>query len=231
MGDQLVKMVNFTTYGMAGIGIATAIGFVFALSILSNNNTTLTVPDSGPPTAGPQSLSTLQQKSQSHGEEDNAADNAPTPDQGTSAKMQATINNESNMDNQQAMTDAQPTLTSLIALNSSREIIGEVVPQMEFKFGSTVFIQANFANNNEADIAQRTITMDLRSQNGEDLRDENVVSFNGGIARDANIALEFYWQPDRTGDFTIIVFSTTHGDLNSTQPVKPVAEIPVRVIE
>lgn len=216
-------MVNFTTYGMAGIGIAAAIGFVFALSILSNNNTLPTGPESSQP------LSTLQQKSQPPGEEGNASyGNAPMPDEGSAAKMQAAINNESSADNQQA--NARPTLNSIVALNGSRGMIGEVVPQMEFKLGSPVFIQANFANNNEADITQDTITMGLRSQNGGDLRDENVVSFNGGIARGSTIALEFYWQPDRTGDFTIVVFSMTPGDLESTQPVKPVAEIPVRVV-
>jgi hypothetical protein len=219
-------MVNFATYGMAGIGIAAAIGFVFALSILSNNNTLPTGPDSAQQPSGPQSLFTLQQKSQPP-EEGNASNNAQTSDQGTAAKMQAAINNESNADNQQARTDAQPTLTSLVALNSSRETIGEVAPQMEFKMGSSVFIQANFANNNEVDITQHTIAMDLRSQNGEY---KNVVSFNGGIARGASTALEFYWQPDRTGDFTIVVFSMTPGDLDSTQPAKPVAEIPVRVV-
>jgi hypothetical protein len=217
-------MVNFTTYGMAGIGIAAAIGFVFALSILSNNNTLPTGPDSSQP------LSTMQQKSQPSGEEGNASyDNAPMPDEGSAAKMQAAINNESTADNQQA-TDARPTLNSIVALNDSRGMIGEVVPQMKFKLGSPVFIQANFANNNEADITQHTITIGLRSQSGGDLRDENVVSFNGGIARGSSIALEFYWQPDRAGDFTIVVFSMTPGDLASTQDVKPVAEIPVRVI-
>jgi hypothetical protein len=218
-------MVNFTTYGMAGIGIATAIGFVFALSILSNNNTLPAGPDSAQQPSNPQPLSTLQQKSQPPGEEGN---NAPMPGgEGTAAKMQAAINNESSADNRQATTDARPTLTSVIALNSSREMIGEVVPQMEFKLGNPVFIQANFANSNEADITQHTIIMGLRSQNGGD---ENAVSFNGGIPRDASIALEFYWQPDRTGDFTIIVFSMTPGDLDSTQPAEPVAAIPVRVV-
>lgn len=218
-------MVNFTTYGMAGIGIAAAIGFVFALSVLSNNNTLPTGPESSQP------LSTLQQKTQPPGDGGNASyDNAPMPDEGSAAKMQAAINNESTADNQRATTDARPTLTSIVALNGSRGMIGEVAPQMEFKLGRPVFIQANFANNNEADITQHTITMGLRSQSGGDLRDENVVSFNGGIARDSSIALEFYWQPDRAGDFTIVVFSMTPGDLDSTQPVKPVAEIPVRVI-
>ncbi|HEX2557613.1 MAG TPA: hypothetical protein VHK86_04765 [Nitrososphaera sp.] len=214
-------MVNFTTYGMAGIGIAAAIGFVFALSILSNNNTLPAGPDSAP-----QPLSTLQQKSQPPEEGNASYGNAPLPDEGSAAKMQAAINNESTADNQLA-TDARPTLDSIVALNGSREIIGEVAPQMEFKLGSPVFIQANFANNNEADITQHAITMDLRSQNGGD---ENTVSFNGGIARGTSIALEFYWQPDRTGDFTIVVFSMTPGDLHSTQPVKPVAAIPVRVV-
>lgn len=221
-------MANFTTYGMAGIGIAAAIGFVFALSILSNNNTLPTGPDSAQQPSSPQSLSTLQQKSQPQ-EEGNASygNNAPTSDQGTAAKMEAAINNESSADNRQATTDARPILTSIIALNSSRETIGEVAPQMEFRLGSPVFIQANFANNNEVDITQHTITMGVRSQNGGD---ENIVSFNGSIARGASVALEFYWQPDRTGDFTIVVFSMTPGDLDSTQPAKPVAEIPVRVV-
>jgi hypothetical protein len=93
-------MVNFTTYGMAGIGIAAAIGFVFALSLLSNNNTLTAGPDSTQQPSVPQPLSTFQQKSQPPGEEENARNNAPMSEQGTSTKMQAAINNESNADNQ-----------------------------------------------------------------------------------------------------------------------------------
>jgi hypothetical protein len=221
-------MVNFTTYGMAGIGIATAIGFVFALSILSNNNILPAGPDWAQQPSGPQSLSTLQQKSQLR-EQGNESNNPPTADQGTAAKMEAGTNNESSADKQQAMTvDAKPTLTSIVALNSSRETIGEIVPQMEFKAGSPFFIQANFANNNQVDITQHTITMALRGQNGED---ENGASFNGSIARDTSISLEFYWQPSRAGDFTIVLFSMTQGDFDSTSPTaKPIAEIPVRVV-
>ena len=151
--------------------------------------------------------------------------------------MEAAINNES-ADNQQARNDLRPTLTSLVALNTNKEVIGEIVPEMQFKLGAPVLIQANFANNNEVEILQHTISMEVKSQNGnssmtalQDSGNENFASFKGDIAKGANIALDLYWQPSRTGEFTILVFATTLEDSTSTIPTAPVAAIPVRVIE
>lgn len=224
-------MAKFATYGMAGIGIAAAIGFVFALSLASNNNAALTGSNPAQQPAAP--FSTLQQKSQPQSNSDDGSNASLPSGQETSARMKAAINNES-ADNQQARTDLRPTLTSLIALNTSREVIGEIAPEMQFKLGTPVLIQANFANDNEVGILQHTISMEVKSQNGISstaAQNESFASFKGDIAKDANVALDLYWQPSRTGEFTILVFSTTPEDSTSTISTAPVAAIPVKVIE
>jgi|SRR5581483_9254073 len=231
-------MAKFATYGMAGIGIAAAIGFVFALSLASNNNILLTGSNPAQQPATP--FSTLQQKSQPQPNNDEENNNASLPgSQGTGARMEATINNQSATDNQQARIDLQPTLTSLVALNTKREVIGEIAPEMQFNLGIPVLIQANFANDNEIGILKDTISMEVKSLNGnsttasQDSGNENFASFKGDIAKGANIALDLYWQPSRTGEFTILVFSTTPEDSTSTVPIAiaPIATIPVKVIE
>src|SRR5437868_15067171 len=119
-------MTRFATYGMAGIGIAAAIGFVFALSFASNNNALLTGSNPAQQPLAPSPFSTLQKNQPSSGGEGLSYDNASSGGQGTAARMTASINNESDADNQQARTDLRPTLTSLAALNNSGEAINEI---------------------------------------------------------------------------------------------------------
>lgn len=221
-------MAKFAIYGMAGIGIAAAIGFVFALSFASNNEL-----HTGPgpaQTTAPSPFSTMQPKIQPQ-----PGNASPPGGEGTAAKMAAS--NESFANSQQATADLRPTLTSLVALNTNGEVINEITPEMEFKLGAPVLIQANFANGNEAEILQHTISMEVRSQNGNsnmttpDSSSENYASFRGDIAKGANIALDLYWKPSKTGEFTILVFSTMPEDSVSTAITPPVAMVPIRVIE
>jgi len=222
-------LAKFANYGMAGIGIAAAIGFVFALSVASNNNALLT--GSVPAQQSTAPYSTMTPKIQPQ------PDNTSTPSgEGTAAKMAAS--NESFADSQTARTDLRLTLTSVVALNAiSREIISVVTPQTEFKLGAPVFIQANLANGNENEISQQTVVVRVNSYNGnnslaadtaQNSGNENIVIFKGDVAKGANISLDLYWKPSRAGEFTILVFSNTPEDSASTAPI---ATIPVRVIE
>lgn len=43
--------------------------------------------------------------------------------------------------------------------------------------------------------------------------------------------LELYWNPEKAGDYTLMVFSITQEGLASNDSVNPVASIPIKVIE
>jgi len=126
-------MGTFPTYGMAGIGIAAAIGFVFALSFLVNNGAVDDgeILQSNAPTEQQRTSEPL--ADQESGDESNFAKNS-------GGEMDSAPAGESAM----MLTDLQPTLTSIVALDSTREVIGEIEPDIEFKAGEAVLIQAIF---------------------------------------------------------------------------------------
>ena len=220
-------MGSFPTYGMAGIGIAAAIGFVFALSFLGSNGA---VDDD-------QIL-----QSNAPIEEQRATEPVPDQESGGDASMFAKDSSEA-MDSapagQSAMMqlDLRPTLTSIVALDSSRELVGEVEPGMEFKAGEPVLIQASFANENLDVISDHFIAMSIRSAGGsETLSQEgepfdHAANFQGNIAANSSVALELYWAPQNAGDYTLLLFSVTPDDLASTEPIKPEAVISISVVE
>jgi hypothetical protein len=174
-------MTSFSTYGLIGIGIASAIGFVFALSFLGNNNTTLTEEQQREESF----LLTSQLK-----QDIDDSQQQPFAESDSQRGMP-----ESSLMMQQEAEELRPTLTSIIALKSNREIIGEVTPQMKVEVNKPVLIQASLANPNEAQIRQHTIILGIRAN--EDGSDEQLVNFQGDIAGNGNTTLDLYWFPDR----------------------------------
>src|SRR6185503_10531422 len=215
-------MGTFPTYGMAGIGIAAAIGFVFALSFLVNNGAVDDgeILQSNAPTEQQRTSEPL--ADQESGDESNFAKNS-------GGEMDSAPAGESAM----MLTDLQPTLTSIVALDSTREVIGEIEPDIEFKAGEAVLIQAMFANENPNVISDHFIAMSIRNAGGsETLSTQEVeqgANFQGSISANSSIALELSWTPQRPGDYTLLVFSATPGDLTSTAPIEPAAAIPITV--
>lgn len=211
---------------MAGIGIAAAIGFVFALSFLGNNGAV----DDG------QIL-----QSNAPIEEQRATEPVLDQESGGDASMLAKDSSEA-MDSapagQSAMMqlDLRPTLTSIVALDSSRELVGEVEPGMEFNIDEPVLIQASFANENPDVISDHFIAISIRNAGGsETLSQEgepfdHAANFEGSISANSSVALELYWAPQRAGDYTLLLFSVTPNELASTEPVRPAAMIPIKVI-
>src|SRR6185503_13530235 len=114
-------MGTFPTYGMAGIGIAAAIGFVFALSFLVNNGAI----EDGEIL---QSNAPTEQQRTSEPLADQESGDASTSAKDSGGEMDSAPAGQTSM----MVTDLQPTLTSIVALDSSREVIGEIKPEMEF---------------------------------------------------------------------------------------------------
>ena len=74
--------------------------------------------------------------------------------------------------------DLRPTLVSVVALDSTRELIGEVVHDAEFEAGKPVLIQASFVNENPDVITDHFISMSIRDAGGsETLSQESGESF------------------------------------------------------
>jgi hypothetical protein len=194
-------MASFSTYGLIGIGIASAIGFVFALSFLGNNTAVTEQQETF--------LLTSQLKQMEGQPEDDKQRGAPE----ASLMQQAE--------------ELQPTLTSIIALQSNREVIGGVVPEMQFEINKPVLIQASLANQNEAEIRQHTVILGIRAEGGFD---EQLVSYQGDIAASGNTTLELYWSPDKEGNYTVVLFSMTPNDSATAEAPQPIAEIPVKVV-
>lgn len=220
-------MGTFPTYGMAGIGIAAAIGFVFALSFLGNNGAI----DDGEILQS--NAPTDQQRTSEPLADQESGDDASTFAKDSGGEIESAPAGETAM----MLTDLRPTLTSIVALDSTREVIGEIEPEMEFKAGEPLLIQANFVNENPDKISDYFIAMSIRNaggsetllQGGEPF--EHSANFQGNIAANSSIALELYWTPQRAGNYTLLLFSITPDDLTSTVPVQPAAIIPITVLE
>ena len=220
-------MISFPTYGMAGIGIAAAIGFVFALSFLGNNGAPNGVDESRK-----SGVPMEQQRTSAPPADQEATDNTSMFAKDAGVESGAPASETANM----MQVDLRPTLTSIVALNANREVIGDVLPGMEFEVGKPVLIQASFANQNNGVVTDHFINISIRSSGGSDTLSqqegqpfEHAADFKGDIAANSTIELELYWTPQRSGDYTLMLFSVTPGDLASTVPVKPTVGIPINV--
>ena len=223
-------MGTLPTYGMAGIGIAAAIGFVFALSIFGSNSGIISA-----------NLEQSRQEKTNEPTSQEANNNgasslfAKSTDQSTSPQESLSLNQQ-----ELSSADLRPTLESIIATDTSRSVSSEIVPEMQFEVHKPVLIQAKFANQNDESVKNHAINLNIRSgavDNDSSLemteqgqRYEQASNFRGDIVARGNIELELYWNPDTPGDYTILLFSNTPLELAAQEPVRPVAIIPVKVV-
>jgi len=220
-------MGKLPTYGMAGIGIAAAIGFVFALSIFSANS-------------GIINLEQSRQEKTNEPTGQGAGNNGPAPlfSKSTDQPASPQENLSSNQQVQSSL-DLRPTLESILATDRSRLISSEISPGMEFEVHKPVLMQAKFANQNDGLVKNHTISLSIRSgvvdysnssETTEQGQNDQAAYFRGDIAAQSDIEQELYWNPDTPGDYTILLSSNTPLDLASPEPTKPVAIIPVKVV-
>ena len=222
-------MGTLPTYGMAGIGIAAAIGFVFALSIFGSNSGII---------SANLEQSRQEKTNEPTGQEANtngASLFAKSTDQSTSPQENLSLNQQ-----ELSSADLRPTLESIITTDTSRSVSSEIVPEMQFEVHKPVLIQAKFANQNDESVKNHAINLNIRSgavDNDSSLemteqgqRYEQASNFRGDIVARGNIELELYWNPDTPGDYTILLFSNTPLELAAPEPLRPVAIIPVKVV-
>ena len=221
-------MGKLPTYGMAGIGIAGAIGFVFALSIFSANSGIINT-----------NLEQSRQEKTNEPTGQKAGNNGAAPLFSKSTDQSAPQENLSSNQQVQSSLDLRPTLESILATDQSRLISSEISPGMQFEVHKPVLILAKFANQNDGLVKNHTISLNIRSgvvdynnssETTEQSQYDQAAYFRGDIAAQSGIELELYWNPDTPGDYTILLSSNTPLDLASPEPTKPVAIIPVKVV-
>lgn len=234
-------MSKFPTYSTAGIGIAAAIGFVFALSYFNSGDFI----DSGNGTAEfareqsstePSSLLIQQKSEDSQGMlasrmETNEATGNETPsteEEGDAGLLM------------QQAPSFQLTLVSITVSNgTSGEIIGDVAPEMEFVVNDPVFIKVTLVNPNETLIPGHLVALGISTGNEDALitRPEEsrsyqqAATFHGDIRPNGSIEVELYWNPTLSGDYALMVFSVSSNDLISNEQIRPIQSIPVRVVQ
>jgi hypothetical protein len=244
---------KYSTYGMAGVGIAAAIGFVFALTVLnSNNNNPINTGTDNPEVA--QRLETQPNEASSFFFEQQQQEQEPIADGGqqtgdasaqSKERDQAAGSDLSQQEMtilQQEATDLRPTLSSLVSVNGTTgEVITEVVPGLLFALGKPFFIQAHFTNPNEKDVPDHTLVMTL-AHNGtggdaaeQPASDDNMLvqaaSFRGDISANENVDLEFYWNPDTEGEYVLVIFSLTPTELSERESSEPVLSVSIQAVD
>jgi hypothetical protein len=240
---------KYSTYGMAGVGIAAAIGFVFALTILNTNNPVGTGIDNNNPEVAQRLVETqpnaassflfAQQESATSNE--SAGSSAMAKQDGDQAAGSALSQEApSTLMQLEATENLQPTLTSVVAVNGTTgDVIAELASDSEFLVGKPYFVQAQFTNPNETIILDHTLIMTLtRNGTGADSAQQSsdsqqlvqATNFHGDIGANETVDLEFYWNPDIEGQYTLSIFSLTPADLSVDGAREPVLSIPVQTI-
>jgi hypothetical protein len=203
---------------MTGVGIAAAIGFVFALTILNNTNPLGTGDEELVRQTQPNADSAfLFRQEPSSSADDNAAEKSAPSSQQEMTMLQQTA-------------ELRPVLLSVNAVDGMTEAVTEVAPGSRFPLGRPYFVQAHFINPNETVVLDQTLIMTLErngtgaSANGTLL--EDAANFRGDIGANQNVDLEFYWNPDAEGEYTLRIFSLTPSDLSAG----PILSIPVQAV-
>jgi hypothetical protein len=210
---------------MAGVGIAAAIGFVFALTFLNNTGA-----DS--PEDVQRFVKTQPDESSSFffSQHEPLADEAPTEEGATMLKQEVPSDPDSSqqeMSMLQESPELRPALSQVIAINgTSGETIMEVKEDSKFTLGGPVFIQAQFTNPNEAGVLDHTLVMTLARDAEADDTLEQAANFRGDIGPDESVNLEFYWNPNAEGEYLLRVFSLTPDDLAGES--EPILSIPIQ---
>lgn len=246
------KMARFSAYGMAGVGIAAAIGFVFALSLFSNyatdDNAGSELTQLQEQSTQPSSLF-VHQDTFDGGSQDMAARSMDSAENATEFGEPSA---SSMMQESDELTSLQPMIVSIIASDGSTgEIIGEVTPDMQFELAKPVFIRAHLANPNNVQISDIIIALGIsntgdkgdeistgtesenRNSNSaltQRLSYEQASSFRGNIGEGESIELELYWNPIQTGEHAVLLFSITPDErASATEPLPPITSIPIKV--
>jgi len=206
---------------MAGVGIAAAIGFVFALTILNSN-------------AGTDNPEAAQRLVETQPDADSSFFFAPqAPPAGESTAMKSgPADLQQEMSLLQDTAEAQPVLSSVIAVDGTTgDVIMEVAPGSQFAMGKPVFIRAQFTNPNETAVLDHTLVMTLtRNSTDNSTLLEQAANFHGDIGPGESVDLEFYWNPDTEGEHLLHVFSLTPGNLAQGNS-QPVLSIPVQAVK
>lgn len=239
-------MGTFSTYGMTGIGIAAAIGFVFALTLLNNTNP-LDTPGIDDPELN--QLNQRQAETQPSApssffleQQDPIADGESGPDSAVQlTKQQDAPAGADSAQQEMALSQEEagglrPILFSLAAINgSSGKVIGEIEPGSQFAIGKPIFIQAHFINPNETEIPDHTLILSLtrigtidavKPPNGPEF--EQAANYRGDVGTDGNMKLELYWNPDRAGEYNLQVLSATPADLSETDAIDPILSLTIK---
>jgi len=128
-------------------------------------------------------------------------------------------------------------LVSLKVYTTSQELIGDVVPDMQFEKGEPVLFNATFSNTSPS-TELRAITdfvLVLGTKDASEMPKPDDFSIVTGatmvIPAGGSISVEHSWLPEKVGNYTVMVFSLRKIDLNSTLIMSPVAAIPIKVVE
>lgn len=121
-------------------------------------------------------------------------------------------------------------LTSLKAFTPIHELIGKVVPHMEFKKGQQVLFNATFANPSANMLGDIILTLGIRDMN-ENPSPDDISIITGDAMPNGTLSIENSWMPEKVGEYDVMIFSITQSDLKSTIPVSPVVAVPIRVVE
>lgn len=206
-------MASFPTYGMAGVGIAAAIGFVFVLSFFGNqggvNDGQLLQSNES---ALDQQRATTEDESQFANEMDGA--NAPASESADMMQL-----------------SSAPVLNSIVALDANGELLGEVVPGMEFEAGQPVVIRASFANHNDAAASDYYMSLSVKSSDAiaQDGRLSNSASLRGDIGPQSVSELQLSWFPQAAGEYTLQVIVVQGGRADIEE--ESAATIPITVLQ
>ena len=225
---------------MAGVGIAAAIGFVFALTILNTNNPISTGTGNSPEVA--QRLIETQPNAASSflfAQQESADSSAMAKQGDQAAGSELSQEAPSTLMQLETTENLHPTLMSVLAVNGTTgEVIGEVASDSEFSIGKPYFVQAHFANPNETTILDHTLIMTLmRNETGvgsaQASNNQQLVqasNFHGDIGANETVDLESYWNPYIEGQYVLAVFSLTPAELSEDRAREPVLSIPVQAI-
>lgn len=227
-------MGKFSTYGMTGIGVAAAIGFVLALAALNSSQPNPELAQLKIETQ-PNAVSSFFFDQQAADERALAGESALQPMQQNESAGAADSSEKDMAVLQQEGQEVQPDLSSVIAVNGTNgEVISEVAQDSRFALGKPVFIRAHFTNPSESDILDHTLVMTLsRSGTGDSGQpaSENLVeaaNFRGDIGANGNVNLEFYWNPDIEDDYVLHIFSLTQSELSERTSAEPILSISIQ---
>lgn len=205
-------MGSFPTYGMAGVGIAAAIGFVFVLSFLGNQG-------------GIQDGQLLRSNESAFDQQ-----RAATEDESQFAKDMEGADVPSAESANMMQLSSAPVLNSIVALDANGELLGEVVPGMEFETGQPVLIRVGFANYNDAAASDYFMSVSITSSDASvQDRLSNTASLHGDIGPQGAAELEMSWLPQDAGEHTLQVFVTQGGPADRDS--EPAATIPITVLQ